>query len=302
MKENVKRLLACDASDFLTMNKDELLQSIYAAEGRTIMAEVNVNLQNAPFNVTNAEIARAFSADLILLNKCDLNEIQVAGMPESPEPIKKLRELTGRPIGTNLEPIDLEVKKSSLGIEEIKAGRLATIENLKKAQAAGFDFILLTGNPASGVTNHQITLAVQEARQHFQGIIIAGKMHSAGVNEDFYDLLLLDSFIDSGADIVLLPAPGTTPGSTVERLSQATAHIQKRGKLVIAANGSGQECADTQTIKDIGLWSKMAGVDIHHIGATGYAGMAPYENIYELSLAVRGLRHTVHMMAKSIKR
>lgn len=302
MKQNVKRLLACDASDFLSMDKEELLQSIYASEGRTIMAEVNVNLQNAPFNVTNAEIARAFSADLILLNKCDLEDIQVVGMPSSEEPIRKLRELTGRPIGTNLEPIDLEAQKSSLGIEEIKAGRLATTENIKKAQAAGFDFILLTGNPASGVTNHQINLAVQEARQHFQGIIIAGKMHSAGVTEDFFELSVLDSFIDSGADIILLPAPGTTPGATVERLSQATAHIQKSQKLVIGANGSGQECADKQTIKDIGLWSKMAGVDIHHIGATGYAGMAPYENIYELSLAVRGLRHTVHMMAKSIKR
>lgn len=46
----------------------------------------------------------------------------------------------------------------------------------------------------------------------------------------------------------------------------------------------------------------MAGVDIQHIGDAGYGGLAIYENIFEISVAVRGIRHTVFMMSSSNKR
>ncbi len=47
---------------------------------------------------------------------------------------------------------------------------------------------------------------------------------------------------------------------------------------------------------------KMAGTDIHHLGDTGYFGMALPENIMAYSIAVRGVRHTYHRMACSIER
>ncbi len=47
---------------------------------------------------------------------------------------------------------------------------------------------------------------------------------------------------------------------------------------------------------------KMAGTDIHHIGDTGYPGMALPENIMTYSVAVRGVRHTYHRMAVSVNR
>ncbi|MDE7023001.1 MAG: haloacid dehalogenase-like hydrolase, partial [Ligilactobacillus sp.] len=34
----------------------------------------------------------------------------------------------------------------------------------------------------------------------------------------------------------------------------------------------------------------------------GYGGVAPVENIYELSKAIRGVRHTVSAIARSINR
>lgn len=46
----------------------------------------------------------------------------------------------------------------------------------------------------------------------------------------------------------------------------------------------------------------MVGFDIHHIGDAGTAGIAPVENIFELSKAVRGARHTYKMMCSSINR
>ena len=74
------------------------------------------------------------------------------------------------------------------------------------------------------------------------------------------------------------------------------------GALTITAIGTSQEGADTDTIRRIALMCKMAGTDIHHIGDTGYTGMALAENIMAYSIAVRGIRHTYHRMAMSVER
>ena len=104
------------------------------------------------------------------------------------------------------------------------------------------------------------------------------------------------------ADIILLPAPGTVPGITMEYVKGLIAYAHSRGVLTITAIGTSQEGADADTIKRIALMCKMAGTDIHHIGDTGYPGMALPENIMAYSVAVRGVRHTYHRMAVSINR
>lgn len=76
----------------------------------------------------------------------------------------------------------------------------------------------------------------------------------------------------------------------------------RHGALTITAIGTSQEGADTDTIRRIALMCKMAGTDIHHIGDTGYTGMALAENIMAYSIAVRGIRHTYHRMAMSVER
>lgn len=301
MEKPVKRLISCTANEITAMDKEMLIKAIQASEGRVIMAEVIAGAENTPINLTNAEIVRAFSADLILLNKLDVLEPKISALPETDEPIKLLKALCGRPLGVNLEPVDASAQTDRYR-QPISAGRLATVENFKRCEEMGFDFVLLTGNPASGVTNHQIAQAITAAKAHFSGVVMAGKMHNAGVSEAPIDKATLEQFINNGADVILLPAAGTVPGVTIELLHQATQYVQSQGKLVISAIGTSQEASDVETIKQIALWNKMAGADIHHIGSTGYAGVAPYENIYHLSLAVRGLRHTVFMMANSLKR
>ena len=100
----------------------------------------------------------------------------------------------------------------------------------------------------------------------------------------------------------MLPAPGTVPGITMEYVRGLIAYAHSRGVLTITAIGTSQEGADADTIKRIALMCKMAGTDIHHIGDTGYPGMALPENIMAYSIAVRGVRHTYHRMAVSINR
>ena len=73
-------------------------------------------------------------------------------------------------------------------------------------------------------------------------------------------------------------------------------------KLTITSIGTSQEGADTDTIKRIALECKMAGTDIHHIGDSGYVGMALPENIMAYGTVIRGIRHQYHRMAQSIRR
>lgn len=293
----VKRLLNCFASDFEQMTAEELKASIAASEGRTLLSE-NVCGGTVAGDVTNSEVARAFGADLILLNGLDVFQPFIAGLPETEEPIKTLKKMVGRPVGVNLEPVDSNAEMAE-DVLEIAEGRKCTEETLKKANELGFDFICLTGNPGTGVTNKEIQTAVGLAKQHFNGLIIAGKMHGAGVKEPVVDLDAIEAFLNQGADIILLPAAGTVPGLSQREVAEAVKLIKQHDALSLSAIGTSQESADPATIRDIALMNKMAGVDIQHIGDAGYGGVAPYTNILELSRAIRGDRHTIHMIAGS---
>ena len=110
------------------------------------------------------------------------------------------------------------------------------------------------------------------------------------------------AFLDAGADVILVPAPGTVPGITMEAVHDLAESVHSRGGLLMTAIGTSQEGADTATIRQIALMCKMAGADIHHIGDTGVPGMALPQNILAYSIAIRGERHTYHRMALSVNR
>ena len=106
----MKRLLNCTTSEMLSMNKDELKQSILASEGRTIMTETVVACPPLLGDLTNAELAVSFGSDMVLLNVFDCDHPHINGLPETDEPVKLLKKLVGRPVGCNLEPIDENAK------------------------------------------------------------------------------------------------------------------------------------------------------------------------------------------------
>lgn len=298
----MKRLINATTSEILSMNKDELLMSIKACEGRVILSE-NVVIHQGPVgNVTNAEIAKAFGADMILLNALDVLEPKIYGMKNTNyDVVNKLHTLVGKSIGVNLEPVDLNADLMENRID-ISYGRQANEDTLKRIEELGFDFVCLTGNPATGVTNSQICDAIKLAKKHFGGIIIAGKMHSSGSDESVSDIKTVKKFIDCGADIILVPAVGTVPGFDSFDLKEIVKMVHKNNKLVLSAIGTSQESADTETIRSIAIENKICGVDIQHIGDAGFGGVALPENILTMSKAIRGMRHTVAIMARSINR
>ncbi|AEJ25727.1 TPA: haloacid dehalogenase-like hydrolase [Streptococcus equi subsp. zooepidemicus] len=296
------RLLSASSSEMLQLTSLELKQAIKASEGRTIVSE---NVAPRPSwtgdDLTNAEVAAAFSADLILLNCVDVFDVQISGLPATDQPILELRRLVGRPIGVNLEPIDLDVDMTEKRLELVE-GRQATAKTFQEIEALGFDFVCLTGNPGTGVSNNQIERAIQQAKDYFSGLIIAGKMHAAGSNEAVIDLETVRRFIEAGADVILVPAVGTVPGFTEGDLRAIVEEVHAHDALIMSAIGTSQEGSDTTIVRDIAIRNKICGVDIHHIGDAGYSGIAPVENIFALSDAIRGKRHTIVRMSRSIRR
>ncbi|WP_270608940.1 DUF7916 family protein [Coprococcus sp. LG100-32] len=308
----MKRFLDCTASDFENMKKKELLEAISASEGRVLVCETIGILQPMLGDVTNAEFVASMGADMILLNMFDVNHPVIQGLPktEDREIIRKIKQLTGRPVGINLEPLE-QGKESSVETNEmwkLSGGRVATLENAKTAVEMGVDFIVLTGNPGIGVTNAAITDTLKLYREHLgeQVVLIAGKMHASGILSECGEHILTEAdvraFAEAGADIILLPAPGTVPGITMEYVRSLVVCAHSLGKMTLTAIGTSQEGADTDTIKEIALMCKMTGTDLHHLGDAGYGGMALPENILEYGKVIRGIRHTYHRMAVSIRR
>lgn len=305
----MKRILDCRASDFRSMGKNELLAAIAGAEGRTLACETIGSLTPMLGDVTNAEFAAAMGADILLLNLFDVKHPVIHGLPptEPENVIRKLRELTGRPIGINLEPVE-----QSLGEEgsmwALTDGRKATLENARLAADMGVNFLLLTGNPGIGVTNEAIVQTLRLFKQELGDrlILAAGKMHASGILSEGAEQILtrrdVKSFAEAGADILLLPAPGSVPGITVEYARELVSLAHSLGMLTITAIGTSQEGADVATIRQLALMAKMTGTDIHHLGDAGYGGISLPENIQAYSVAIRGIRHTYRRMAASPNR
>ncbi|MGQ7320869.1 DUF7916 family protein [Streptococcus suis] len=297
----MKRLLSCYASDMVGATKEELKQSILSSEGRIIMGETVVTAAPLIAGVTNAEMMAAFGCDLLVLNELDVFYPEIVGFYDCDNPIAEIKRLTGRLVGINLEPVDTSQEVQDQQVF-LKPGRQVSPESLRQAQVLGVDFIMLTGNPATGVSMAAIRSAIGLAKEHFKGLIFAGKMHGAGLGESVVDSQSLLDFVELGANGVLIPAVGTVPGVREEIVAPIVSQVKARGALVISTIGTSQESADNQTVREFGLSNKRVGSDIHHIGDGGYGRMPDPENILALSLAVRGKRHTYFKMGQSVRR
>ena len=306
-----KRFLDCSASDLAAMSKDELLYAIRASEGRVMVSETIAVTQPLLNNVTNAELAASQGADILLINMFDSENPHIQGMPANTQPeevLRTLQHLTGRIIGVNLEAVDPEFASEHDEIWKMKQGRAATGANARKLVAMGARILVLTGNPGNGVSNRALGEAVREIRDAVgdSAVLITGKMHGAGIVTESGSAIISEEdvawFASQGADIVLVPAPGTVPGMSQQKVTALIDCAHANGALAMTAVGTSQEGTDINTIRQIALMSKMAGADLHHIGDTGYMGIALPENILAYSIVIRGVRHTYTRVARSVNR
>lgn len=304
-----KRLIDTTARELASYRKQELLTSIADSEGRTLAAETIGTVTPMLVDITNAEFVTSLGADLIMLNVFDVNAPVIQGLPQVPpeEVVREVKRLTGRMVAINLEPAIVKDTEDN-SVWNLTKGRQATPENAKKAADMGVDMIVLTGNPGVGVENDAILQALSQLKEAVgdRVILTAGKMHASGILSEAGEKILteneVESFVDAGADVILLPAPGTVPGISMEYAAKLIKRAHEKGALAMTTIGTSQEGADEDTIRQIALMCKMAGADIHHIGDSGYMGMALPENIMAYSVAIRGKRHTYRRMAVSLLR
>ncbi len=305
-----KRMLDCAASDFARMGRKELLWAIGASEGRVLACETIGIFTPLVGDVTNAELVSALGADMLILNIFDVDKPVIQGLPpvKPEDTIRELKRLTGRPVGINLEPVEQGYEDKVDTMWTMTPGRLGTLENARKAADMGVDFVLLTGNPGTGVTNKAITDSLRQIRANLGDklILAAGKMHTSGVlgegGENIITREEVRDFADAGADIILFPAPGTVPGITTGFVRDMVSYAHSLGKLTMTAVGTSQEGADADTIRRIALECKMTGTDIHHLGDSGFTGIAAPENIPAYSIVIKGVRHTYRRVARSLNR
>lgn len=305
----LKRLIDTTARELTSYNKAELLTAISDSEGRTLAAETIGTVTPMLVNITNAEFVASLGADLIMLNIFDVNDPIIQGLPQtSPEDtIREVKRLTGRMVAINLEPAVIKDGQEE-SVWNLTTGRQATVENARKAADMGVDMIVLTGNPGVGVDNEAIIQALSRLKEAVgdRVILTAGKMHASGIISEAGEKILtekdVEAFVDAGADVILLPAPGTVPGITMEYAGNLIRKAHEKGALAMTTIGTSQEGADEATVRQIALMCKMAGADIHHIGDSGYMGMALPDNITAYSVAIRGKRHTYRRMAMSLLR
>lgn len=307
----LKRLLDCNTTDLESMNNDQILKSIAMSEGRILACETIGAVQPMLGNITNAEFVCAMGADVVILNMFDVIEPQIWGLPkvEPKDTIREIKRLTGRLIAVNLEPAEQSFSAGSdEDIWSLTNGRRASLQNAKTAVSMGADMIVLTGNPGIGVQNKAITASLKAIAPELgdKVILVAGKMHASGILSEAGRGIItredISEFADAGADVILLPAPGTVPGVTMEYIRELVSYAHSLGLLTLTAVGTSQEGADQQTIRQIALMCKMTGTDMHHLGDAGYIGMALPENIMAYSAAIKGIRHTYRRMARSINR
>ena len=227
-----KRLIDCTARELASYNKAELLQSITESEGRVLATETIGTVTPMLVNITNAEFVTSLGSDLIMLNVFDVQHPVINGLPETvPEDtIREVKRLTGRMVAINLEPAVVQAD-GEVSVWSLTEGRRATVENAKKAADMGVDMIVLTGNPGVGVDNQAINQALKSLKEAVgdRVILTAGKMHASGILSEAGENIMTEedaeAFIQAGADVLLLPAPGS------EGLNTAKLRVVRGGVL-----------------------------------------------------------------------
>jgi hypothetical protein len=309
----VKRLLDATAREIAGYSRGDLLTGIRGSEGRTLASEIIAPAMATLYDVSNPELAAAMGADIVVLNMLDVQQPAVSAVDvvDPADVVREIKRLTGRVIGVNLEPVDPEaarVTDDDFAPAIGKAGRLATQDNVAAAVAMGVDAIVLTGNPGMGVTNASLARAVAATREAIgdAAIVMAGKMHAAGTvtgaGAEIIDAAAIEAFVAGGADVVLVPAPGTVPGCHEALVRGWVEVAHQHGALTMTTIGTSQEGADEDTIRRLALMAKMTGTDIHHLGDCGYFGISLPENLLAYSIAIRGRRHAYRRMAMSLLR
>ncbi|MGV8026476.1 MAG: hypothetical protein AB2L18_07970 [Anaerolineaceae bacterium] len=311
----IKRILSCTKSDFEKMNPMDLKLSIRLAEGRTILGQSFNGMGNSLLGgVTNPELEAAFGADILLLNGYSLDEkspmygVKHYSYAKGLQTlhVKDIKKLVNRPVGIYLECVSSE--GDHLYMNDFALGRTANKNNFIRAVEEGADFIILGANPSMNAKVDDIIAATKIAGKTVKGktMIFSGKWEDGVYEKVLGDPMakkpareFIDALMDAGADVIDFPAPGSRQGITVDIIRELVEYVHHKDAdtMTMSFIDGSVEGADVDTIRILALKSRETGADIHAIGDAGLSGSSLPENIYQLSLSVKGRRLTWERMA-----
>lgn len=319
-----RRLISSTRSEIQSFTTAELKESILTSEGRTILCQNYVGLQPLCEGVTNPELAQAFGADMVFLNGYSMDaaisqpglivdEWTEDGYVVKDYRLGDMKKLIDVPLGIYFEcgVGDDGTTPTTPGAPLVRTDRIASAENLNRAKEENCDFIILGGNPGTKTSFDVIVKATKRAKDIVGDsmLIFAGKWED-GVYEkvlgdpqvpmEVHKKFIAD-LIDAGADVICMPMPGCRPGISMEDIRELTTytHLYKPGTLVMSFLDCSVEGADEDSVRQCSLWSKMTGADIHSIGDAGLSGMSIPEDIYAMSIAIKGRRLTFRRLGGS---
>ncbi|MFC6176887.1 hypothetical protein ACFQAV_08540 [Companilactobacillus huachuanensis] len=309
------RLISATKTEIDAMSTKELKDSIRASEGRVILSQNYVGVEPLVENTLNFEVASAFGADMVFLNGYSMDSnsnlpglhtkfVNADGsVTEKNLRVNDVKKMSHMPVGIYLEcgVGDDKNTSTSIGASLVRPDRIASKENLELAVKEGVDFIVLGGNPGTGTSLDTIIEATRNAKKIIgdKAMIWAGKWED-GVNEKVLgDPLRKDSkekigeLIDAGADVICLPMPGSRQGVVVSDIRELVNYTHSYGDgkaLAMTFLDASVEGSDTDTVRECTLMSKQTGADIHAIGDAGLHGVSQPEDIYQMTITVKGRR------------
>ncbi|MBQ9329046.1 MAG: hypothetical protein IJ225_11025 [Solobacterium sp.] len=300
------RTVYSPVSEWLNMNKGARLEEIRLRSGKTLTAEFDPDAPQYFETLCNGEILSAAGADMIFLRGFNVPDPAIAGITvkEEKDTIRALKHLTGRPVGIFLEPVpSKESRKASTGVSRFIA---ATPGNALKAAAYGVDMIVLIVNPETGGDTSSINDTLKEFKKIIGDKVIlgTGKIYPDG-NADEDPILSIDEingFVNNGADVIVLPSPGTIPGINQEWEASRIRQIHYRKRIAMSISGPVLNSQSQKLVMEAAVRSYQAGADIHHIMGDGFFCMTSYDTVMNYSLALKGKEETLFRIAASINR
>lgn len=315
-------------------SRDEMVDAIRSASGRVIIGETVTFKQSTIDGVTNAELLKSWGCDMVTINHYNVDFPMIPGMASTEEGIERfgrafnsmgspgcrpditvieesfqntfwqfgfgatigdVKRLTGIPVGMTLEPVDEN--------DGYPKARIATKENSRRGIEQGASYITVIRTPK--MSKDAFARCVENVRQGAgeRGLVKAGKMPWGGAflnqAEAFVSEKEIRQLAESGADVIVLPSPGTVPGLTIEVVSRWVRVVHECDLLAETTIGTSQEGADPDVIRRFAIDSKMTGADLFQIGDSVYGGCCVPENVMAFARAIKGQRHMLRRAAVS---
>ena len=299
-----KQLTACTASEYSNLSRSDFLQAIKENEGRTLMCECSADAPlYLPEGISNAELLAGMGSDLLILNHYDVTAPLINGITADEENnlVKEAGRLTGRPAGIRLQAIP--DKAPMRKTYPCPPGQEASPAAAVKAIAQGFRILMVLADAKTGRDTLSVNNCLKELKKACGDRIIlaVGKLHADSYADEDAILSIdeINGFANNGADLIVLPAPGTIPCAGTEWAASRIRQIHYRKKLAVTAVNEEGLNADSETLRMIARQSKLAGSDLHYL-LCGRIGDP--EAVRSYSIALKGYRNTCFRTCASINR